>query len=138
MFRRLVITSSIVFALAGTAAIAQGFRGKGFGGGARSGQILERLQQKLNLTEAQMQGIRALQETRRTEMASLRQDLKPKRQALRQLLQESNPNPMDVGNATLALQGSRAKVRDINRNFISGVKALLTPDQLQKLPKRLQ
>ena len=138
MFRRLVITSSIVFVLAGTAAIAQGFRGKGFGGGARSGQILERLQQKLNLTEAQMQGIRALQETRRTEMASLRQDLKPKRQALRQLLQESNPNPMDVGNATLALQGSRAKVRDINRNFISGVKALLTPDQLQKLPKRLQ
>jgi Spy/CpxP family protein refolding chaperone len=138
MFRRLVITSSIVFALAGTAAIAQGFRGKGLGGGARSGQSLERLQQKLNLTEAQMQGIRALQETRRTEMASLRQDLKPKRQALRQLLQESNPNPMDVGNATLALQGSRAKVRDINRNFISGVKALLTPDQLQKLPKRLQ
>jgi Spy/CpxP family protein refolding chaperone len=138
MFRRLVITSSIVFALAGTAAIAQGFRGKGFGGGARSGQSLERLQQKLNLTEAQMQGIRALQETRRTEMASLRQDLKPKRQALRQLLQGTNPNPTDVGNATLALQGSRAKVRDINRNFISGVKALLTPDQLQKLPKRFQ
>jgi len=135
MFRRLVMISSIVVALAGTAALAQGFRGNR-GREAQSGRLLERLQQKLNLTEAQMNGIRALEENRRKEMDSLRQESQPKRQALRRLLQQPNPNPSDVGNATLALRDTRQKTREINQRFMSGVKGLLTPEQLQLLPKR--
>ena len=143
MFRRLIIVSSIAVLLAGTAALAQGFRGRpglrdGFGQGAFAGGRLERLKQTLNLTDAQVNGIRALEENRRKEMESLRQEMQPKRQALRQLLQQPNPNPTDVGNATLALRDTRQRVRDINQRLISGVKGLLTPDQLQKLPKRFQ
>jgi Spy/CpxP family protein refolding chaperone len=100
--------------------------------------MLERMQQRLNLNETQMNGIRALQENRKKEAESLQQDTQQKRQALRQLMQQSNPNPNDVGNATLALKEERQKMRDINQRFASGVKGLLTPDQIQKLPKRLQ
>jgi len=135
MFRRIFITSTIVVALAGTAALAQGFRGNR-GREAQSGRLLERLQQKLNLNETQVNGIRALEENRRKEMESLRQEVQPKRQALRQLLQQPNPNPADVGNATLALRDTRQRTREINQRFMSAVKGLLTPEQLQLLPKR--
>ena len=152
MFRRLLMISSIAAALAGTGALAQDFQGKRIGraGAARQfrqrgagkngfeGRTLERLQQKLNLTEVQMNGVRALEETRRKEMESLRQEVQPKRQALRQLLQQPNPNPNDVGNAAIALRDTRGRVREINQRFTSGVKGLLTPDQLQNLPKRFQ
>ena len=126
MFRRIFIISSLIAALAGTAALAQGLRGR----------APERLQQRLNLSEGQMNGIRALAENRRKEMEPLRQELRQKRQNLRQLLQQANPNPNEVGNATLALKETRERMREINERFRSGVKGLLTPDQLQQLPRR--
>jgi Spy/CpxP family protein refolding chaperone len=144
MFRRLLTITAIVTALAGTAAMAQGLgvrsarAGRQLRRGALGGANLDRLQQRLNLTDVQLNGIRALQENRRKEMESLRQDIQDKRQALRQLVQQPNPNPVDVGNATLALKDIRERTREINQRFLSGVKGLLTPDQLQKLPKRLQ
>jgi len=152
MFRRLLMISSIAAVLAGTAALAQVSQGKQTTrpGGARQfrqraagrnvleGRMLERLQQKVNLTEVQVNGIRALEETRRKEMDSLRQEVQPKRQALRQLLQQPNPNPNEVGNAAIALRDTRGRVREINQRFTSGVKGLLTPEQLQNLPKRFQ
>jgi Spy/CpxP family protein refolding chaperone len=131
MFRKLIIISSIALALGGTA-VAQGRRS------GRTGRVFERLQQQLNLTEAQTNGIRALQENRRKETESLRQEMQPKRQELHQLLQQSNPNPTDVGNALLSLKETRGKRQDINRRFLSGVQGLLNADQLQKLPKRLK
>jgi Spy/CpxP family protein refolding chaperone len=141
MFRRFLIISSMVVALAGTAAFAQGVRAKGLRRGNRqefSDRTLERLQQKLNLNETQLNGIRALQETRQKEAQPLQQETQQKRQALKQLLHQSNPNPTDVGNATLALKQERERMRDINQRFLSGVKGLLTPDQIQQLPKRLR
>ena len=138
MFRQTIIISTIALTLAGTAVLAQGLRGKAVGRSALSGRALERLQQKLSLTDPQVNGIRALQENRRKETESLRQEIRPERQTLRQLLQQPNPNPTDVGNATLALKQTRERRRDINQRFVAGFKSLLTPDQVQKLPKRLQ
>ncbi len=66
MFRRLIIILSIMLALAGTVAAAQGNEaGVPEATGAR-------LQEQLNLNETQKNGIRALQETRQKELGSLR------------------------------------------------------------------
>ena len=140
MFRRRIFTSCLVVALAGTAVLAQGLHNKAAGrfGGQNGQTFIERMQQRLNLTPAQVDGIRALQENRQKEMQALRQEAQPERKALRQLLQQANPNPTDVGKATLAMKGTREKAREINQKFVAGVKGLLTPDQIQKLPKRLQ
>jgi len=138
MFRRTIIISSLLLAMTGTTVLAQGRRGRAAGRGGFPAQRIERLQQRLNLTDSQMNGIRALAENRRKEMELLRQDLQQKRQALRRSIEQPNPNPSDVGNATLALKETRERARDIHQRFMSGVKALLTPDQLQKLPKRLR
>jgi Spy/CpxP family protein refolding chaperone len=136
MFQRTIIIATAVTALLAVSVFGQGLPAGGRAKGPA--QRIERLQKRLNLTDTQMNGIRALAETRRQEMQSLRQELKPKRQALRQSMQENNPNPADVGNAALALKGTREQRREINQRFLSGVKGLLTPDQLQKLPKRFQ
>ena len=71
MFRRRIIILSLVVGLAGTAAVAQGLRGRAAGRGGFAAQRLDRLQQRLNLSDTQVNGIRALAETRRNEMQSL-------------------------------------------------------------------
>ena len=140
MFRRRIFTSCLVLALAGTTVLAQGLHNRAAGrfGGQNGQTFIERMQQRLNLTPAQVDGIRALQENHNKEIQALRQEAQPERKALRQLLQQANPNPTDVGKATLAMRGTREKAREINQKFLAGVKGLLTPDQIQKLPKRLQ
>ena len=157
MFRRTIIITGLIVALASTAALAQGLRGKAAarrGLAAQAGQAgqlrdrsaargldsrrLEKLQQNLGLSASQMNGLQALEENRLKETETLQQEMQQKRQALRQLLQQPNPNANEVGNATLALKELRGRNREINQRFTSGIKGLLTPDQLQKLPKRLQ
>lgn len=137
MFRRTIIISSLVVALAGTSLLAQGQRRKA-GPGGRPGQKIERLQQKLNLNDTQRNALQALQENRRKEMESLQSELRQKREGLRTLMQQPNPNPTDVGNATLALRETRSRGREINQRFLDGVKGLLGPDQQQRLPKRIR
>lgn len=139
MVRKTVIISSIAIALIASAALGQGRGGKARGRNALGGgRVLERLEQRLNLTDVQKNGLNALEENRRKESDSLRQEIQQKRQAIRQLMRQANPNPTDIGNATLAMKETRERMRGINQRFTSGFKALLTPDQLQKLPKRLQ
>jgi len=138
MFRKTVIISTMAIALIASAALAQGRAGKARGRNAFGGRVLDRLEQRLNLTDVQKNGLKALQENRRKEVESLQQELQQKRQAMRELLRQANPNPTDVGNATLAMKETRERMRGINQRFTSGFKSLLTPDQVQQLPKRLQ
>jgi hypothetical protein len=112
MLHRKLLISGLVVVLAGSAAFAKGLHGKAAGG--RAGKnIADRLQKKLNLNEMQLDGVRALQDTREKELQSLQQEPRQKKQA-------------------------RQRKREINQRFISGVKALLTPEQIQQLPKRFQ
>ena len=137
MFRRTIIISSLVVAPAGTSLLDQGQRSKA-GPGGRPGQEIELLPQKTNLNDTQRNALQALQENRRKEMESLQSELRQKREGLRTLMQQPNPNPTDVGNATLALRETRSRGREINQRFLDGVKGLLGPDQQQRLPKRIR
>jgi Spy/CpxP family protein refolding chaperone len=137
MVRRLLIFTSVAAALAGTA-LAQGRHKKTVEGGS-SGHLLARIERRLNLTDAQKNQIQALDEKRRMEMQALRQDSKPERKALKQLLRQSNPNPNEVGTAAITLRNNTLEQkRDINQRFTSGVNEILTPEQLRTLPKRLR
>jgi Spy/CpxP family protein refolding chaperone len=138
MVRRLLIFASIAAALAGTA-LAQGRHKRTAGAAGSSGHLIARIERRVNLTDAQKNQFQELVEKRRVEMQSLRQESKPERKALKQLLRQSNPNPNEVGNATIALRDNTLEQkRDINQRFIAGVKGILTPEQLRALPKRLR
>lgn len=133
MFRRTIIITTLIAALTATSIYGQGLRARRAGRGGSSEQLIERLQQKLNLTEAQVSGIKALAENRRKEMESLQQEVRGKRQALRSLMQQSNPNPTEIGNAALSMKETRQRARAIQERFQSGVKALLTPEQQNQI-----
>lgn len=137
MFRRIIIVSSIAVALAAITAGAEGLKQRKTLRDGFDGQRLEHLQKKLNVTDGQMNGIRTLADNRRKEMEELQSELRQKREVLRSLMQ-NNPNPADVGNAALSLQKTRERARFINQRVADGVRGLLTPKQLQRLPKRLR
>jgi len=105
MFRRFAVISTIALALAGTADAAQRRAGRRE---PRQDRVVERLQQRRNLNDAQVNGLRALQEGRQRELQSLRQELRQKGQRSRELRQET-----------------RERRRDINQRFRSGVRGLV-------------
>jgi hypothetical protein len=67
MFRRTIVIAGLIMTLAAASLLAQGVRRRA-GPDGRQGQRIERLQQRFNLTDAQMNEIRALQEIRRKEV----------------------------------------------------------------------
>jgi|SRR5688572_27699387 len=112
----------------------------GFGNspGADAGQRgpqarLEGLKAALNLTDAQVEAIRALNQTRMTRAQAIMTEMQQKRQALGTLLDAATPNPTDVGNAAIALHASQKKLAAERDWFIAELKKLLTGDQQQKL-----
>lgn len=133
MFRRTIIITSLIAALAGSSLLAQGLRQRKVGPDGVPDQLIQRLQQNLNLTDSQVNGIKALAENRRKEMESLQQEMQQKRQAMRALMQQANPNANEVGNAMLALKETRQRAKAVQERFQSGVQALLTPEQKNQL-----
>ena len=91
------------------------------------------LKAALNLTDAQVEAIQALMQTRATRGEALRTEIREKRQALDALLDAATPNPTDVGNAAIALRASERKMPAEREWFITELKKLLTGDQQQKL-----
>ena len=116
------ILSSVVmsFTLAAVLLAQRGPGGPPFGGGQRSDPAAS-LKSALNLTDAQVEAIKALIQTERDRAQAIRTEIQQKRQVLDTLLSAASPNPLDVGNAAIALR------------FISELKKLLTGDQQQKL-----
>jgi hypothetical protein len=121
MFHRFVVVATIALALTGTADAAQrraaGQRAERRN--ERQDRVGQRLQQRFNLNDTQMNGVRTLQESRKKEMQALRQELRQNRDTSQDLRRES-----------------RDRRRDINQRFKSGVRGLLTPDQLQRTPRQ--
>ena len=91
------------------------------------------LKNALGLTDAQVDAIKALQQTERTRVEAITTDIRQKRQALDTLLNVTSPNPTNVGNAAIALHASEGKFSGERDWFISELKKLLTGDQQQKL-----
>jgi Spy/CpxP family protein refolding chaperone len=120
-----ILLATIMTALIGTLAFAQR--------GQRGGDPLSALKSALNLTDAQVTAITALQQTERTRLESIRTEVQQKRDALNTLLNAASPSAVDVGNAAIALHASEAKIKAEQDYFISQVKQQLTGEQQQKL-----
>jgi Spy/CpxP family protein refolding chaperone len=119
----IVMVSAAFFAQSGPAVPGRGPRGDRFAG----------LQNALGLTDAQVTAIKSLAQTEQTRVQSIMTDIRQKRQALNTLLNNPSAAPVDVGNATIALHASEAKLGPERDWFISELKKLLTGDQQQKL-----
>ena len=91
------------------------------------------LQNALGLTDAQVDAIKALMQTRNERAQAIRTEIEQKRQALNTLLNAASPSPVDVGNAAISAHASQKKLEAERDWFITELKKLLTGDQQQKL-----
>ena len=91
------------------------------------------LKEALALTDAQVEAIRALMETRRQRAETIFTEIQQNRQALDALLNAASPNATAVGNAAIAVHASHQKLAAERDWFLTELKKLLTGDQQQKL-----
>ena len=83
----------------------------------------------LNLSEAQVTGLRALL-TQRAEAANTAfQEMGEKQRALHTSLSQQSPNALDIGNAYLAMQSAQNRLKSVEQKFQTDFRALLTPEQ---------
>jgi Spy/CpxP family protein refolding chaperone len=87
----------------------------------------------LGLTEEQKASWRALREKQRERMEPLRAEGRDLRLKLRTALDAETPDAATVGEATLALKAHREKARAVREAFEQQLRAVLTPEQQQKL-----
>jgi Spy/CpxP family protein refolding chaperone len=94
---------------------------------------LATLKAALGLTDAQVDAIKALIQTRQERAQAIFADIKQKREALDALLDAATPNATNVGNAAIALRAAEKSLRAEQDWFISELKKLLTGAQQQTL-----
>lgn len=139
--KRILSTVLITLTLT-TFAFAQGGRRGGPPAGAPTGAPAEqrrdpsaRLKAILNLTDAQVEAVKALMQTREQRARAIFTEIAQKRQALDALLDAASPNPTNVGNAAIALHDSEKKMAAERDWFITELKKLLTGEQQATLDR---
>jgi len=99
----------------------------------RAGRGGAALAEYLGLTDQQKASWRALHEQRREEMKPIFEEGRALRKRLREAVAAPSPDPTAVGEATLALEAHRQKVRAEHEAFRAKREGLLDPGQKEKL-----
>ena len=140
-YRSLLV--ALMFAALALPAVAQesprGRRGHGgFQGGGetgerqRDGNRLERLQEALGLTEAQVVAIEASQTARRETLQGLNASHREARQNVQDLI-EQGASATDIGNAVLAVNAIQVQIKAANEQSQTAFNNVLTLAQQEQL-----
>ena len=103
-----------------------GFRG-------RPGLQFGRLEKALDLTPAQIEQLKTIQQANKPQRQAIMQEMRQKRQALRSLMTQNNPDPTQIGNAALSLKETQKRAQQLRQQSLESLKQVLTADQLKKL-----
>lgn len=122
-----------VFLLSATNVFAneeQGFKKEGH----RKEWQAKRIQmfEKLGLTEEQKQALKAHKENHRDEMKALRGQIKEKRKAFHQALEDPEADDNAITAANNAIKALTNNLADHRLNSILEIRKILTPEQFQK------
>jgi len=122
-----IVTAIAVLTLGASLAIAAPHDGKFGGKRGRHGMMGERLAEKLNLTDAQKEQIRAIKQETREQNAAFFQSLRQTRQDLRAAREANDTAKLDALKGTLESQHAQMKqIRDAEQQRVLRV---LTPEQ---------
>jgi len=83
----------------------------------------------LNLSEAQLTGLRALLNLRAETTKTAFQEVAEKQRALQAILAQQNPSAIDIGNAYLAVQSAQNVLKTAEQKFQTDFGAMLTAEQ---------
>ncbi len=92
-------------------------------------EVITGVQQTLKLTDTQVSALKALLNVRMETTNGIFQELGEKQRSLQEIMAQTNPSALDIGNAFLAVQGAQARLRATEQKFQTDFDALLAPDQ---------
>ena len=87
----------------------------------------------LDLTQAQIEQLKAGREAGKAQRQAVRQEAQQKRRVLRELMSQSNPDATQLGNAVLAMKQARVNAQQFRQQQFEQFKRLLSAEQLKKL-----
>jgi Spy/CpxP family protein refolding chaperone len=103
------------------------------GGGPGSDRMVDRMASRLNLSDSQVQQVKAIFAAHADEMTAHFQALRTARQALRQTTLQTPPNESAIRNAAQALAQAEGDAALLRSQVHAQILPLLSPDQQQKL-----
>ena len=98
---------------------------------------LQKMAQKLNLTEEQQASAKQLFQDLKAKVAPLHQAQQALHTQLKSALAAPNPDAATVGQVVIQMHQNRAQLKPVMQAFHQQLEALLTPDQLAKF-KQMQ
>jgi Spy/CpxP family protein refolding chaperone len=98
---------------------------------------LQKMAQKLNLTEEQQASAKQLFQDLKAKVAPIHQAQQALHTQLKSALAAPNPDAATVGQAVIQMHQNRAQLKPVMQAFHQQLEALLTPDQLAKF-KQMQ
>lgn len=123
------ITMAAVMTFSASLAVAAPHRGGGEGKrhGRKGGEFSQRFAQKLNLTDAQQQQIRAIQQSFKQRHEAFFESAKETRRQLREAKQANDTARLE--SLKPALEAQRAQFQQIRQEKQQQILAVLTPEQ---------
>lgn len=118
------------------AAQGPGRRGPGPGGpdeGPGFGPRIDRMAERLGLSEEQKEQLEALRAKQRETLRPLFEAMRGAHEAFENALEADSPDAAKVGTAALAMKAARDKAEAAQKHAFDETKALLTPEQVEKL-----
>lgn len=98
---------------------------------------LQKMAQKLNLTEEQQASAKQLFQDLKAKVAPIHQAQQALHTQLKSALAAANPDAATVGQMVIQMHQNRAQLKPVMQAFHQQLEALLTPDQLAKF-KQMQ
>ncbi len=95
--------------------------------------VPEALISEIGLDEAQIDQLRANNQSLREQVRPLTQDAAEKRRQLRGEMRNDPPNPTVIGQLTMELEAIQAQVQTVRATFQESARAVLTQDQVDAL-----
>ena len=102
-------------------------------GERRGGPRGEQLKNFLELTDEQVDELQTLHRSSRESLMPILQDMREKREALREAMQQEAPDSAEVGKLTVGLKALREQIKAQRDEQRDQALALLTPSQIEAL-----
>lgn len=130
----LVYLAVAVFVCGVSLSSAQAYEGRGQDGDKEhKAKMMEKLTEKLELTQEQQEQMKEMKEGNREERQKLQEEMKANREALKAELQKPETDKAAIDKTVAAMKDAQGKLIDLRVQNFMQMKEILTPEQFQKM-----
>jgi len=140
--KKLMLLAVVVMVFVWTSIAQARGHGEGYGRGDRqdgqgpSEEMVQKMEEKLGITEEQSVQLKAHRIEHKEKMKALKNELKEKREALKEELEKGDASESSIQGVASELKNVQSELVDERINGILAVKSILTPEQYEKFKEK--